>query len=276
MALFTVDESKCLRDGVCSDVCPGGLIQGGESQLPSPIPEAEKACIHCWHCVMSCPTEAFVHQSMAPSSCVPLSREQNLPFGQLESLYMSRKSTRIFQSRPVSRDIITQLLKLSQLAPSSHNKRNLEWYVIDDKSTIGDLARMASELLRTHFEGGVFDSSPHMSVFIKSWLSRWDNGIDVVLRDAPVVLICHTSSEDAATKTDCSIALTYVELAAAVMGLGTCWTGFFQRAVNSHKPIIDTVGLPEGNTCMGAMILGYPKYQKARLAPTTPLKVGWL
>jgi len=91
-----------------------------------------------------------------------------------------------------------------------------------------------------------------------------------------VVLIGHVHNDDAFLKTDCSIALTYVELATASMGLGTCWMGYFEMLVNNHTPVRDKVGLLEGRTCVGAMVLGYPKHQKVRLAPSAPLNMRWI
>jgi hypothetical protein len=132
------------------------------------------------------------------------------------------------------------------------------------------------DLMQTRVESGDFDNSPHFSVWANSWLNEWGNGTDRILHDAPVILICHVPSDDDFLINDCSIALTFIELAAASMGLGTCWMGFFQNIVNNHKPVTDKVGLPEGYSCVGAMVLGYPKHQKERLAPSEPWKVRWM
>ncbi len=276
MALFTINEAKCLRDGVCANVCPGGLITAGRTEFPSPIPNAEDACIHCWHCVMCCPTEAFEHQAMAQSSSITISSEPPSSLEQLERLYISRKSTRSFLVKSVSRDIVTRLVELSQLGPSSHNQRCLEWIIIDDRSTIEILATATFELLQNRFDERVYDSSPHWSVFVKSWIDQWKSGTDVILRGAPMVLICHTAGDDASKLVDGSIAMTYIELAATAMGLSTCWVGFFARAVNTHKPVTDTVGLPDGHRAIGALVLGYPKHKKARQTPNKTLRVRWI
>ena len=153
-----------MLDDVCSEVCPAGLIENRDGRFPSPIPNAEDGCIECWHCVMCCPTGAFVHQSMAPTSCLPLSSERIQSLDQIERLYMSRKSTREFLSRNIPRSIITHLLNLSQLAPSTHKYRRLDWIVIHDRSTIRDLTRLMIDLTRTRVESGYYDDSPHSSV----------------------------------------------------------------------------------------------------------------
>jgi ferredoxin len=105
MALFTINEAKCLRDGVCADVCPAGLIKINGTEFPSPIPNTEDACIHCWHCVMCCPMKAFEHQAISPSSSIVISPELPSSLEQLERLIISRKSMRSFLPKPVSQDI---------------------------------------------------------------------------------------------------------------------------------------------------------------------------
>ena len=98
----------------------------------------------------------------------------------------------------------------------------------------------------------------------------------MILSGASVVFICHDPNDNAFLRSDCCIALTNIELAAESIGLGTCWTGFFQRAVNNYGQVMDAVGLSDGSTCVGAMVLGYPKHPKVRLAPTVPLKIRWV
>lgn len=97
-----------------------------------------------------------------------------------------------------------------------------------------------------------------------------------MLRGAPVVLICHGAGDNTWKLVDGTIALTYIELAAAAAGLSTCWVGLFSRTINGYKPVADLVGLPEGHRALGAMVLGYPKHKKARLTPSKALCVRWI
>ena len=63
----------------------------------------------------------------------------------------------------------------------------------------------------------------------------------------------------------CTIALTYLELAAAGMGIGACWAGYLNAAANSFAPLTEKLPLPENHRCYGAMMIGYPRYGYHRL-----------
>ena len=58
MPLFTVDQEKCNRDGICAAACPLKIIDMKSGELPAPVPGAPDLCIHCCACVKICPNDA--------------------------------------------------------------------------------------------------------------------------------------------------------------------------------------------------------------------------
>ena len=114
-----------------------------------------------------------------------------------------------------------------------------------------------------------------LSMNLDKAVKRWEAGYDVVLRDAPVVIVAHADKENRLASTNCSIALTYLELAATGMGLGCCWAGFFNGAATSFPPMIEALPLPEGHKCFGAMMVGYPKYSYHRIPTRKGPKIIW-
>jgi nitroreductase len=87
--------------------------------------------------------------------------------------------------------------------------------------------------------------------------------------------VAHAKKEDHMALTNCLIALTYLELAATGMGLGCCWAGFFARAGSTFPPMMNSLPLPEGHICFGAMMVGYPKYNYHRIPERKPPKITW-
>ena len=59
------------------------------------------------------------------------------------------------------------------------------------------------------------------------------------------------------------------------MGLGGCWGGFFQAAVEFYPPMNAAIGLPEGHLSYECMVLGYPKYPYHRTPKRKEPTVIW-
>ena len=50
-------------------------------------------------------------------------------------------------------------------------------------------------------------------------------GLDVVLRDAPILIVASAPETAIGGMVDVSLALSYLELMTQKMGIGTCWAG---------------------------------------------------
>jgi nitroreductase len=72
-------------------------------------------------------------------------------------------------------------------------------------------------------------------------------------------------------------ALTYLELYATTLGLGSCWAGLFEIcAFSGYKPLLELLNIPEGKEITGTVMVGYPQYKYQRLVDRNPLDVTWL
>jgi len=106
-------------------------------------------------------------------------------------------------------------------------------------------------------------------------LGRWEEGIDVILRNAPILIVAHAEKENRLAPATCTIALTYLELAATSMGLGCCWAGYFNAAATSFPPMMEALSLPGGHQAFGSMMVGYPKFKYHRLPSRKPPQITW-
>jgi nitroreductase len=69
------------------------------------------------------------------------------------------------------------------------------------------------------------------------------------------------------------IAITYIQLAAPALGLGTTFTGCINTASQSYPPLIEALGLPEGYIPYGTFIVGYPTEEYQRIPARKPVDV---
>jgi nitroreductase len=95
--------------------------------------------------------------------------------------------------------------------------------------------------------------------YIPGIVAAWDAGYDAMLRGAPAVVVASAPKEDLNGTVNLTLALSYLELAAPSMGLGTCWAGLLKGALLGWPPLQKAIGLPENHTHFYPMMLGYPK-----------------
>ena len=107
----------------------------------------------------------------------------------------------------------------------------------------------------------------------KTWLA--DEGYDPVLRDAPVLIVASAPKEAINGLVDLTIALSYLELFAPAMGLGTCWAGLLHGAMLASPSLRDVVGIPEPHKHHYPMMLGYPAVKYYRLPERKPPKINF-
>jgi nitroreductase/NAD-dependent dihydropyrimidine dehydrogenase PreA subunit len=272
MNLFEVNEDTCNQDGICAAVCPAGIIDIQKGAYPAPVDGAEEICIECGHCVAVCPTASFSHRDMPKEKCPPLNPDLNISLEQCEQFLRSRRSTRRYRKRPVSQELLSKLIRLARYAPTGHNSQGVAWLVMGDRDELNRLAGVTVDWMRWMLKNEPeFAQSLHMGRTIR----RWEEGKDIVFRGAPVVIVAHAAKHDLQAQTSCTIALSYLELAAAGLGLGSCWAGYFNAAANNFPPMMEALPLPDGHQCRGAMMVGYPTYTYHRLPLRKPPEITW-
>ncbi len=273
MSFFIIDDKKCKRDGICVAECPLGLLEMKDPSLPpSPIIEGEQRCIRCGHCVAVCPQGAFSLSEMKTEECPPMKESMRFGVEQVEYLLRSRRSIRVYSDKEIERDKLTALLDIARYAPTGSNSQQVKWLVVDSREGVRDIISLVVDLLR-HM---IAEKHPMAEKYrFAAMVKAWESGIDLIGRRAPGLVIAHAPKNYMMAQTDCSIALTFLDLAAPSFGLGTCWAGFFMAAAANWPPLLKALALPERNACFGAMMIGYPKHTYHRLPLRKAADISW-
>ena len=116
--------------------------------------------------------------------------------------------------------------------------------------------------------------APHAPLF-REVVRAWTEGNDLVLHQAPALILAYSSIQTGTEPTDAAISLAYLDLAALSLGLGGCWAGLFTMAAKSWGPLEGMLGLPEGHHLHGAIMVGYPKFRFQRLPVRNQPKILW-
>ena len=272
MNLFEVNEQTCAQDGICAQVCPVGLIEFEKGTYPRPTADADEVCIRCGHCVTVCPTGSLQHKDISVEQCPPIKNELQISAEACEQFLRSRRSIRVYKNRSVPREDLQRLIELARYAPSGHNSQGAQWLVLGNREELHRLAGIVVDWMRW-----VIAKMPEFAALmhLERTVQHWGKGKDVILRNAPTVIIAHAAKEDRMAPATCTIALSYLELAATRLGLGTCWAGYFNAAATTFPPMMEALALPEGHQAFGSMMVGFPAFTYQRLPQRKMPDITW-
>lgn len=273
MQSFMIDTEKCRRDGVCVEECPARVIQmKSADKTPEPTSDFEQFCLRCGHCVAVCPHGAFSLPWLEPEGCLALRDDLRLTPAQAEQFLRARRSIRNFKNEPVEHHILERLLEIAGYAASAKNAQPWHWLVIEQPGRVRQLAGMVvtwmQEMITRDRENAARRGFPRI-------VTAWALGKDRVCRDAPHLVLAHADRAWPYGSEDCASALTYLDLYAHAIGLGTCWGGYFYTAVNNYEPLFEALGLPCHHRACGAMMVGYPVYAYHRCPVRNAPRVTW-
>jgi nitroreductase/NAD-dependent dihydropyrimidine dehydrogenase PreA subunit len=276
MGFLIIDESKCKKDGLCVSDCPSGIIRlSNATGFPRMVPKGEAACLVCGHCVAVCPQGALSHALIPTDECTPIKDDLRITEDQAVQFLRSRRSTRLFQEKPVEHDKVRRLIEIARYAPTGGNAQPIEWLVITDRSDLKRISAFTVDWLGRFLEDHpkAAENSPYLPKIVKNF----NNSNDTILRDAPVVVVASAPSWAVNGPNDIAIALSYLELMAPAMGLGACWAGLLQKALIGSQELRKDMGLPEKNIHHYPMMLGYPKIKRYyRLPQRKPPKITFV
>lgn len=258
---FRVDESACIQCGECAKDCVMGIISmdNGVPEIPA---AKESQCIGCQHCMVVCPTGAVSVLGKKPEDSMDIAG--NLPTAdEVEMLLKSRRSVRRYRQENVDRAVLERLMDVARNAPTGKNAMNLQFTVVDDMATMQSIR----EATYAGIDGLVKGSGlPAGFEFFGTTAKLWNTRkVDLLFRGAPHLLWVTAPADSAAPEADPMIALSYFEIMAAALGLGTVWCGFAKWVFTQVLPEMKgRLGVPENHTAGYAMMFGYPDVQYYR------------
>lgn len=272
MLQFKVDADTCTQCGECAKDCPYMIIEIGGDGMPFANPEREAQCIRCQHCMAVCKPGALSILGLDPADGLPL--KDALPeAGRMERLIMGRRSTRRFKDEPLDPDVITRMLEVTSHAPTGVNNRGVLLTVVEDPAVMDELRIRTMNGVSEAVKAGAL---PKKLEFFEGFVKVWeDKGVDVLYRKAPHLLVVSAPQDSPSPEADGFIALSYFELLAASMGLGTLWDGLAKWAMTDIVPDLQAaLGIPCDHKIVYAMVFGKPAVRYHRTVQRSDANVN--
>ncbi|SHO52644.1 nitroreductase family protein [Desulfopila aestuarii] len=272
MALqFQVDEDVCVGCGECANVCPFQLIEM-KGDIPAISESNELSCVQCQHCFAVCSTGALSILGLDPSDSITINGSSVEPL-QLSTLMKGRRSVRLYKKEPVARQDLDLLLETISYAPTGVNNRQVHFTMIDNPEVMERLRERTYEKLNTIHSTNAYP--PGMDYFKQYIADAIENNRDTIFRGAPHMLIASSPKTSPSPEVDCHIALTYFELLAASMGLGTVWCGLGKGVLTMLIPeLLRELGIPETHLVGYVMMFGKPDVTYHRTVQRSSMSVN--
>jgi nitroreductase/NAD-dependent dihydropyrimidine dehydrogenase PreA subunit len=269
MELLHVDTEKCTICGACAAVCPAALIDVSDN---GPEENGIESCVACGHCVAVCPVEALDNRRAPLSGQVPVEGLPPLNAEAASRFLRSRRSTRSYTQEEVPRAKLLRILDIARFASTGGNTQGISYLVIGDKQKL----KQVSEATISWMETEVSDGSERAPYFSRIIQVARTTGRDVILRNAPHLIVALCDKDFLWGQANAQFSLTYAELFAPTLGVGTCWAGLVMGcAFSGYAPLLDILGIQGGKRIAGALMAGYPRYAYHRLVDRNPLSVEW-
>lgn len=180
-----------------------------------------------------------------------------------------RQSIRLYEQKPVPKEIIKTIIDAGNLAPSTGDEKLVEkdgkktkitnyqpWrFVVVENPEFKQKLFQTIDPIRENFIESMKMTMPEMYAQGMRLMEVMDEPKDLVFYSAPVILYVIGPAKN---NIGCAMVCENIMLAAVSLGLGSCYVGF--GAMVTHNPdIVQTLGLKDGERIYGPILLGYPK-----------------
>lgn len=249
-----INKEKCIHCGLCINDCISACIGFDDEKFPKMIDE--NRCISCQHCLAICPTGALSFNGKNPDESTPAAYDNIL------DLIKSRRSVRQYKHEEVSEEMLNKIKEMLPFIPTGCNSHALHFSIVTKKSVMDVIRKRVTDLLVKTLSYKAI--SPLVNKFSRYKDALLD-GEDVIFRNAPHMIVVSSPITAPCATVDPIIALSYIELYAQHLGLGTCWCGFAEVCIKMFPELCEMLEIPSGYKPVYAMLLGVPavKYQRA-------------
>ncbi len=192
----------------------------------------------------------------------------------------NRRSIRNFKDKPISSELIRQILESVAYAPYGAEPEKINITVINDRKRIekalpyiaeflDNIVKwmehpMASRMIKWKRGQETFNTiKNHLYPIAKLGNYKLEFG-DRITRNAPAIIIFHADKGAEAHTDNSIIYATYTMLAAHALGLGATMIGIVPNAINKVPKVREIFRIPEQHEAVMSVIIGYPKYKYQR------------
>ncbi len=262
--MFEVDKEKCIHCGLCIKDCSPKALQFDDEKFPV---IDEQKCFKCQHCLAVCPVGAISVCGKKPENSDKIYFQNS---DMILNLIKSRRSIRHYKQENIAPHKMQKLKDMLKFVPTGVNFHKLHFAFIDDIEVMNDF--------RDYVNGKVKDAlttKPVKAIARKfrRYTKAIIDGQDILFRGAPHMVVVSTPVNAPCYNVDPFIALSYFELYAQSMNIGTCWCGLVEFCLIIMPELSDYLKIPQGYKASYVMLFGEPDIKFARTIQPEPFEI---
>jgi len=282
-----INQSSCKNCGICTEVCPNKII--GKNGSIEFIQKKKHLCLQCGQCMAICPAKAVDIEGLSYDNFYELPRN-NGNYENFAEILRSRRSVRTFKNRPVSEELIDEIVDSVSYAPFGAAPEKMEISVINNREKIESALPLISDFLvgiKKYIENPITSGflrlftgkeefqtiKNHIYPIAKSGVYNLGKG-DGITRGAQTIITIHAPKNAEAHTNNGIIYATYIMLAAHAIGLGATMVECIIEPINRSKKLKQIFQIPNGNEAIISVIIGHPKYKYKRTIRRNKHKVN--
>lgn len=196
---------------------------------------------------------------------------QAVEYSDILGLIKSRRSVRQYGEDEIAPEIMDKLKQMLPYVPTGCNNHSLHFSIVEKKSAMDEIRKKVNDLLIKTMSYKAL--SPIMNKFSR-YKDAFLKGEDVIFRGAPHMIVASSPLSAPCANVDPIIALSYFELYAQHLGLGTCWCGFAQACLKIFPELCEMLEIPSGYKPVYVMLFGNPKVRYQRTVQPEPYKIS--
>lgn len=182
----------------------------------------------------------------------------------IKAMY-TRRSIRNFNTQPVSKEQVRQLLDAAVQAPSAMNSQPWSFAVIQDAPMLKNISDRAKKVILS-----ILKEQPLMEKYRGAMMNSEFN----IFYNASTLLAIYAKPEGPHPEEDCCLAAQNIMLAAHALGLGACWIGFARPLLNLPD-LKEELGIPAEYSAIAPLIIGYPAGNAVEIPRKEPEILLW-
>ena len=267
MNSIAIDKEKCTNCGLCINDCVAGCLVQDDN---SPRMLHKERCLACQHCMSICPAGAISFNGKNPEDSKKAGEKISKPDDVL-SLIKNRRSIRQFREDEIPEEIWDKIKEMLPYIPTGCNSHALHFSIVRKKKVMEELKEKVNKNILKAFSNPILTPISKKFAYAKP---AFENGEDIVFRNAPHMVVVSSPITAPCAPTDPIIALSYLELYANSLGLGTCWCGYAEICIKLMPELCEILEIPKGYTPVYAMLVGLPAVKYQRLPQPENYKIS--
>ncbi|MCD6429823.1 MAG: nitroreductase family protein [Deltaproteobacteria bacterium] len=293
-----IDKHLCNGCGICVKACPARAFS-----IVAEKAELIGSCTFaCDHCAASCPQQAITvgfteeRESFEFASFTAEEAAENpshISTTALVAMMRARRSCRVYQKRPLSREILEDLVKIGLTAPSGTNSQKWTFTIISSRpkmlifgESIAAYYKKLNRLAESNWLRKLLKlcGRPELHTYyreyydsIKEGLSQWyEKKEDRLFHGATAAILIGAQPGASCPQDDALLATQNILLGAESMDLGSCLIGFAVEALSRDRKIKEMLKIPADETIYAVIALGYPAISFPRPAGRRKVPIRWI